>query len=99
HGMLHDVAEHSRGTGADILIRPPGSSILGFSQGNMPQGIVAKVREQAHVAIATGSLVQPVNRVFTSIAGINLDEFNSMSGGFKYLEGGPFKGPDDLVVD
>ena len=22
-----------------------------------------------------------------------------MSGGFKYLEGGPFRGPDDIIVD
>jgi putative ABC transport system permease protein len=25
--------------------------------------------------------------------------FNQMSGGFKYLEGGPFRGPDDIIVD
>jgi putative ABC transport system permease protein len=99
HGMIHDFAAHSRGTGADILIRPPGSSILGFSGGAMPEGIVRVVRGQPHVTIATGSLVQQTNRVLTSIAGINLAEFDAISGGFKYLEGGPFKGPDELIVD
>lgn len=99
HGMLHDVATHSRGTGADILIRPPGSAILGFSGGGMPEGIVGLVRRTPYVTMATGSLVQPTSRVLTSIAGIHLAEFDAMSGGFKYLEGGPFMGPDDLIVD
>jgi len=98
-GMLHDVAERSRGTGADIMIRPPGSSLIGFSGGTMPEGIVAKVAQQPHIKIATGSLMQQVSRVLTSIAGINLDEFDAMSGGFNYLEGGPFRAPDDLIVD
>jgi putative ABC transport system permease protein len=97
NGMLHDVATRSRGTGADILVRPPGSSILGFS-GNMPEKIVEVVRGVPHVALATGTLVQAIGNL-DSITGIHLDEFNQMSGGFRFLEGGPFNGPDDLIVD
>ena len=97
HGMLHDVAQRSRGTGADILVRPPGSSILGFS-GNMPEGIVSVVRNEPHVVLATGTLVQSIGNL-DSITGIHLDEFNAMSGGFRYLEGGPFTNPNDLIVD
>jgi len=65
----------------------------------MPEGIVGLVRRTPYVTMATGSLVQPTSRVLTSIAGIHLAEFDAMSGGFKYLEGGPFMGPDDLIVD
>jgi len=96
-GVLGDIAAHSRGTGADILVRPPGSSVLAFS-GDMPEGIVGFVRKQPHVVQATGTKVQSVGN-FDSITGINLDEFNRMSGGLRYLEGGPFTGPNDLVVD
>jgi putative ABC transport system permease protein len=96
-GMLGDLAARSRGTGADILVRPPGSSILGFS-GNMPEKIVAIVRQEPHVTLATGTLVQSIGNL-ESITGIHLDEFNTMSGGFVYLAGGPLKGPDDLIVD
>jgi len=99
HGLLNDIAERSRGTGADIIVRPPGSSLLGFAGSVMDEKVVRVVREQPHVTLATGSLVQSVNANFTSIAGINLDEFNSMSGGFKYLKGSPFMGDDDLIVD
>lgn len=99
HGMLHDTVVRSRGTGADIMVRPPGSSILGFSGAVMSEGFVSLIRKEPHVALATGSLVQSAGGNFNSITGIDLDQFNAMSGGFNYLEGGPFKGPGDLVVD
>jgi putative ABC transport system permease protein len=96
-GMLGDIARRSRGTGADVLVRPPNSSVIGFS-GNMPEKVVAVVRQQPHVAFATGTLVQSVGALDT-ITGIHLDEFDRMSGGFKYLEGGAFQNPDDLIID
>ena len=49
-GVLADIAQKSRGTGADILIRPPGSSVLAFS-GNMPQGLVGLVRKEPHLSL------------------------------------------------
>jgi putative ABC transport system permease protein len=97
NGVLADIAKNSRGTGADILVRPPGSSVLAFS-GDMPQGIVGLVRKEPHVTMATGTKGQSIGN-FDTITGINLEEFNAMSGGFRYLEGGPFTGPDDLLVD
>ncbi len=98
-GMLHDVATRSRGTGADIIIKPTGSSILTFSSGAMPEGLVARVQSQPHVAIATGTLVHQVGSGFDAIAGIDLKKFNEMSGGFTYIAGGPFEKPDDIMVD
>ena len=35
----------------------------------------------------------------TFVTGIDLHKFNQMSGGFKYLKGGPFQGPDDVIID
>ena len=99
HGMLNDVAERARGTGADIMIRPPGGSYLTFSGGPMPEGVVRVVRELPHVAIATGSLVHSVGSGFDAIAGIDLAQFNAMSGGFSYIAGGPFQTPDQIIVD
>lgn len=98
-GTFGEIQERSRGTGADIIVRPPGSNAIQFT-GNMPHGreMVALVRKQPHVKFATGVLVQGIGN-FQSISGIDLDEFNTLSGGFTYLEGGPFQGPDDLMVD
>jgi putative ABC transport system permease protein len=98
-GTLGEMQQRSRGTGADIVIRPPNSTVLAFT-GNMPDGdkLVALVRRHPHVKLVTGVLVQGIGN-FESIAGINFDEFNAMSGGFHYFEGGPFQGPNDLMVD
>ena len=89
HGVLDDIAARSRGTGADIMVRPPGSSVLGFSGSNMPEEVVSVVRQTPHVTLATGTSVQSIGN-FDSITGVHLDEFNAMSGGFRYLSGGPF---------
>jgi putative ABC transport system permease protein len=99
HGVTSDMSERSRGTGADIVVRPPGSSVFNMSGSNMVEKAVTIVRQQPHVALATGTLSQPVGPLFTYITGIHLDEFNSMSGGFRYLKGGPFTGPHEMIVD
>lgn len=96
-GMLGQIAERSKGTGADILVRPSGGSILSMT-GSMPEKIVDLVRAEPHVALATGTLVRSYS-FLDSITGIHLDEFNRMSGGLKYISGGPFTGPDDVMVD
>jgi putative ABC transport system permease protein len=98
-GVLDDVQERARGTGADIAIRPPNSTVLSFS-GNMKSGekIVDLVRRQPHVALATGVLIQQIG-IGQNIQGIDLDEFHTMSGGPHILDGGPFQGPNDLMVD
>ncbi len=98
-GVTSDMSARSRGTGADIVVRPPGSSVFNMSGANMPDKVVALVRREPHVTLATGTLIQPVGPLFTSIAGIHLDEFNAMSGGFQYIKGGPFTGPHELIVD
>jgi putative ABC transport system permease protein len=98
-GMLGDVAKQRQGTGADVVVRPPDSSVINFSSGGtMSEKIVDLVRQQPHITLATGSLIQNVG-LLESITGIHLDEFNQLSGGLKYLHGGPFHGPDDVVID
>jgi putative ABC transport system permease protein len=99
HGVTDDMAIRNRGTGADIVVRPPSSNLFSLGGVGMSEKIVSLVRQEPHVALATGTLVQPVGGVFNSISGIHLDEFNALSGGFRYLSGGPFKGPHELLVD
>jgi putative ABC transport system permease protein len=99
HGVTDDMSLRNRGTGADIVVRPPNSNLFSLGGVGMSEKYVAAIREQPHVAIATGTLVQQVTGLFNSIAGIHLDEFNSLSGGFHYVDGGPFKDPHELIVD
>lgn len=98
-GVTADMSERSRGTGAEIVVFPPGSSVFNLSGANMLEKYVGLIRKQPHVALATGTLIQKVGPLFQSIAGIHLDEFSQMSGGFRFVKGGPFTGPNELVVD
>lgn len=97
HGLVEDSQERSRGVGADIVIRPPKSSLFSFSS-SFPGGILNVVRRELHVTQTTGTFVYPIGGVDT-ITGINLAEFKRMSGGFRYLDGGPFQSQDDILVD
>jgi putative ABC transport system permease protein len=96
-GMVEDALQRTRGVGADVVIRPPDSSLFSFSSA-FPEGILRVVRQHSEVAIATGTFVYPIGGV-DSVTGIDLGAFGAMSGGFHFLEGGPFGGPDDMLVD
>ena len=97
YGVLDDMKTRSKGTGADIIIRPPESSGFTFSL-TMPEKIVAVVRAQPHVTMATGAFVKYIDS-FNSVTGIHIDEFNAMSGGLQVIKGRMFQNPDDIVVD
>lgn len=97
-GMLADVARRARGVGADIVVRPPGTSLIGLSSAPMSEKMVDFLRRQPHVTHAVGSMTHPLSGV-TTITGINLREFDEISGGFKYLEGGPIRNRDEILVD
>ncbi|MDX2149132.1 MAG: FtsX-like permease family protein [Bryobacteraceae bacterium] len=97
-GLLADSERRARGAGADIWVKPPGTSAIQFSAGGLSAGMVPFLRKQPHVAQATGMLIQPIGGVNT-VTGVALDEFDRMSGGFRYLKGGPFQGPGEVIVD
>ncbi len=97
-GMLEDSARRARGVGADIIIRAPGTSLISLSSASMPEKLMEFFAAQPHVTLAGGTVVYPIGGVST-ITGIDLDEFNRMSGGFRYLAGGPFREPHDIIVD
>lgn len=98
YGMLEESNRRTRGVGADVIIRPPGSSVLSLSSAPMPEAMVPFFAKQEHVAVVAGTVVHPL--VFPeSVTGVNLEKFTEMSGGFRYIHGGPFAGPDDVIVD
>lgn len=99
HGMLEDSKRRARGTNADIFIRPPGTSVIQIAAPAMSQRLVdGFFLKQPHVVAATGTVMHAIGGI-DSIQGIDLDEFTAISGGFRYLEGGPFAGPFDCIVD
>jgi putative ABC transport system permease protein len=97
-GMLEDAARRATGVGADVWVRAPGTSLIQFSAAGLSQKLLGFLLEQPHVKLAAGTVVHPTGGV-SSITGIDLAEFNALSGGFKYLSGSGFQGPRDMIVD
>lgn len=99
HGTLDSTKERARGVGADIIVRPPGSSLMAaLSSSPISDKLVGWMMQQPHVVLATGTVVQGLSG-FDSITGIDLAAFNKMNGGFTYLSGGDPVNDNDVVVD
>src|SRR5947208_1971956 len=95
-GMLEDSAKRAEGTGADIFLKPGGT--FSFSAGQVLEKFVGLVEKQPHVKRAVGVLMIPAELI-TPLNGVDIAQFKALSGGFRFLSGGPPQGPDDLIVD
>ena len=100
-GMLQDSRDRQTGLGADIMVQPPGSSLLmGVSGAPVSVKVADKIRQLQHVVAVTPLVTQLTTAgAVRVIYGIDLPSFNAVTGGFRYLSGGPFQGPDDVIVD
>jgi len=103
-GIFVGQVEHSKsqtsGIGADLIVRPPNSSFIsGVGGAPVPAKIAGILAKLPHVAVAT-----PVIQDFSLagspelIWGIDFDSFNALKP-FVFLEGGPFQGPNDVIID
>ncbi len=100
-GMLEDGRNRQAGIGADIMVQPPNSSLLmGVSGAPVSVKVADKIKLLSHV-VAVAPVVTQLSTagVVEVIDGIDMDTFDAVSGGFRYLSGGPFQGPDDVIVD
>jgi putative ABC transport system permease protein len=98
YGTLDETARRARGVGADIVVRPPASSIISLSSSPMSEKFVPFLIKQPHVALATGTMGQPLGG-FDVLTGVDLAQFKRLSGGFRFVRGGPFQRDDDVIVD
>src|SRR3984885_5089692 len=98
YGTLDGTAERARGVGADILFRPPGSSVIGLSSAPMSDKLPAVLMKEPHVTFAMGTMVQPLSG-FDTINGLDLEEFRKLNGGFHFLQGGQPVSDDDVIMD
>src|SRR5690348_14787389 len=99
-GMLNDAKNRQAGIGADVIVQPPGASFLsGLSGAPIPAKVGIFIAKLPHVEVAA-----PVVMQFSSsssaeiIYGIDIDSYERLRP-FKFLAGGPFTGPDTILVD
>ncbi len=109
YGTLDASARRARGIGADVFVRPPGTSVLGLSSAPLSDKVATKLGQHPGVVLSTGTMVQSLGG-FATIQGVDFPAINKMAStwrgdgtketqGFKFLAGTPFQGPDDIVVD
>ncbi|HEV2113699.1 MAG TPA: ABC transporter permease [Terriglobales bacterium] len=100
-GILNDGKQRQRGIGADVMVQPPGASAIGqLSGAPAPIKIADKLRALPHVA-AVSPVITQLNTAGSVevIYGIDLASFEALGGPLRYLQGGPFQGPDDAIID
>jgi putative ABC transport system permease protein len=100
-GILKDGRERQQGMGADIMVQPPGTSFLmGLSGLPMSTKLADKLNSLPHViAVAPVGVQLNTTGGVETIYGIDLVSFKKIAGPFSYLSGGPFREPNDVVVD
>ena len=110
YGTLDASARRARGIGADVFVRPPGTSAMSLSSAPLSEKMVARLQQEPGVALATGTMVQSLGGAFDSMQGVDFPALNKMAStwrkpgdaekeGIKFFEGTPFEGPDDIIVD
>lgn len=98
-GTLNDSRARTKGTGADVMVRPPGSTNF-FALSSAPVSVKVGdiLLRLPHVAAVAPAVIQTTNKL-ELISGIDLQQFESLAGPMRYIKGGPFQGPNDMIVD
>lgn len=100
-GVLDDSKKRQEGMGADVIVQPPGSSFLtGISGAPVSIKYGNLIAKLPHVASVAPIVMQmTISKAPEVIYGIDLKSFEALGGPFHYSAGGPFNGPDNIVVD
>ena len=100
YGYLTGSRESQMGVGADLLVQPPGAAALAGMSGAPISVKVGKVLLGIpHVAIAAPVIWAFSQKPLEIVYGIDLATFDQLPPKFVYLSGGPFQGPNDVIVD
>src|SRR5215468_8614375 len=97
-GKIGGFKTRQTGIGMDMFVRPStANNFMGMS----PTGASIKVADVLgkvpHVLVVAPVNVQ-LNNALDSIYGIDFKSFNDLAP-FTFISGGPFQGPDDVIVD
>src|SRR6267154_3107118 len=101
YGIMNDSKNRTAGIGADVIVQPPGSSNLaGISGAPVPIKVGGILRGLPHVKVVSPVIWQlSTAGALEVIDGIDLPSFEALGGPFQYIAGGPFQGPNDVLVD
>ena len=101
YGQLNGSKASQMGVGADAMVQPPGSSnLVGVTGAPVPVKVGDKLRQLPHVLVAAPVIWNLTTKpTLEIIYGIDIDSYNSIPPSFRFLSGGAFQGPFDVIVD
>jgi len=100
YGYLTGSKESQLGVGADLMVMPPSSSALaGMSGAPISVKVGDVLRRIPHVTVAAPVIWAFSQKPLEIVYGIDLPTFDQLPPKFQYLSGGPFQGPDNVIVD
>jgi putative ABC transport system permease protein len=101
YGQLNGSKASQVGVGADVMVQPPGSSALvGVTGAPMPVKVGPILSKLPHVVTAAPVIWELTTKPSLEIIyGIDLPTYNSIPPAFRFLSGGSFQGPYDVIVD
>jgi putative ABC transport system permease protein len=100
YGLLNGSKESQKGTGADLMVMPPGSAgLIGMSGAPISVKVGDVLRRVPHVETAVPVIWWFTQKPIEIIYGIDLASYETLPPRFHYLSGGPFQGPYDVIVD
>jgi putative ABC transport system permease protein len=99
-GQVSNASRQTGGIGADIIVRPPNASFISSVGGApVPAKIAEVLRRLPHVAVASPAITDfNMTGGVETIWGIDYESFNALRP-FVFISGGPFTGPNDVMVD
>jgi putative ABC transport system permease protein len=99
-GQVSGSRNMSSGIGADMIVRPANASFISAIGGApVPAKIAGVLARLTHVAVAAPVITDlSVAGSVETIWGIDYASYNALKP-FVFLSGGPFQGPDDIIVD
>jgi len=97
-GKLNGFKERQNGIGMDMIVRPnAANNLIGMSPAGASIKVANVLAAIPHVAVAAPVNVQ-IQGSLETIYGIQFQSFNGLLP-FTFLSGGPFTGPDDVIID
>jgi putative ABC transport system permease protein len=99
-GMLNDQKQRTNGIGADLVVSPSNASFMnGMSGAAMSAKLAPFLATLPHVAVAA-PVIQNISMgdSLEILYGIDYKTFEALKP-FTFIAGGPFSGPDDVIVD
>ena len=100
YGLLNGSKQSQMGVGADLMVTPPGaSSLVGVTGAPIPIKVGDILRRVPHVVAAVPVVWGFNQKPLEIIYGIDLASYEMLPPKFRYLSGGPFQKPYDVIVD